>query len=205
MGAGRFITFEGADGGGKSTQARILAEFLRGRGLDVVLTREPGGAPGAERLRGLLLDNKADWHPLAETFLLFAARAEHVEKIIRPALASGTWVVCDRFTDSTIAYQGAGEGIERTVLDQLIAMIDLRPDWTIILDIDDATRRARLSNRHEQLDHYESKPDIFYQKIRAVMLDLADLEAERCTIFDGSKPIDQITLSIRSAIEARFF
>src|SRR5215213_11468455 len=133
---GRFITLEGGEGAGKSTQARLLAERLAARGVPVLLTREPGGAPGAEAVRGVLL-GAGPWDGVAETMLHFAARREHVARSIRPALDAGMWVVCDRFADSTLAYQCFGQGVPRAVWDGLaaIALDGLGPDLTLILDI----------------------------------------------------------------------
>jgi dTMP kinase len=208
MKLGRFITFEGVDGSGKSTQARLLAEHLRADGREVVLTREPGGAPGAELLRTLLLDNTVSWAPLAETFLMFAARAEHVEKTIRPALQRGAWVISDRFTDSTIAYQGAGravsdgvgEGVDLTIIHALIGMIDLCPDLTIILDVGDDTRRERLKIRQQRADHYEQRPDLFYQHVRDTMRRCADTDPKRYTLISGDQSVDDVSEAIRAAL-----
>ena len=141
---GRFITLEGGEGGGKSTQARLLADALAARGLPVLLTREPGGSPGSEVLRELLLSGRIAWSPPAETLLHFAHRAEHVEKTIRPALAAGMWVVCDRFYDSTMVYQGYGLGADRGVIAALIGLLDFPPDLTLVLDVSVATTLHRL-------------------------------------------------------------
>ena len=140
---GRFITLEGGEGAGKSTQAKLLAEALAARGLPVLRTREPGGAPGAEVLRDLLLGGRVDWSAPAETLLHFAARAEHVERTIRPALDAGMWVVCDRFYDSTMAYQGYGLGADRGMIAALIRLVGVHPDLTIVLDVSDAVAVAR--------------------------------------------------------------
>src|SRR6185312_16957317 len=155
MRTGRFITLEGGEGAGKTTQVRLLAEALAAQGLTVLRTREPGGAPGAELLRDLLLRGEVDWSAPAEALLHFAARAEHVEKTIRPALAAGTWVVCDRFADSTMAYQGYGQGADRGFIAELTRRIGLQPDLTIVLDVSDAVAVSRLVRRGEQGDRYE--------------------------------------------------
>ena len=132
---GRFITLEGGEGAGKTTQVRLLADSLTALGLPVLRTREPGGSPGAEQLRALLLGGTIDWAAPAEALLHFAARAEHVEKTIRPALAAGTWVVCDRFADSTMAYQGYGQGADRGLIAELTRLIGLEPHLTLVLDV----------------------------------------------------------------------
>ena len=147
MAPSRFITIEGGEGAGKSAQAGLLAKALRARGLAVLCTREPGGAPGAEVLRGLLLGGSVDWSPRAEVMLHFAARAEHVDKTIRPALAAGIWVVCDRFFDSTLAYQGYGQGADRGFISALIGWVGLEPDLTVLLDVPDAVGASRLRQR----------------------------------------------------------
>src|SRR5690242_5980723 len=143
MPSARFITLEGGEGAGKSTQARLLADALVQLGLAVLRTREPGGAPGAERLRELLLSGTIDWSPPAEVLLHFAARAEHVEKTIRPALAAGMWVVCDRFADSTMAYQGYGQGADRDMIAALTALLPIMPAVTLVLDVSEAVSVAR--------------------------------------------------------------
>ena len=166
----KFITFEGGEGAGKSTQVKLLAEYLRGQGQEVVLTREPGGTPNAERIRDLLLQN-GNWHGLTEVLLHFAARNEHVNKIIKPALAAGQWVICDRFFDSTIVYQGYGQGVEMNKIEEikLATLGGFAPDITFLLDIDTETalRRATDHNRYEKMGL------AFHKKIRDGFLDLA--------------------------------
>ena len=141
---GRLITLEGGEGAGKSTQARLLADALCGLGFPVLRTREPGGAPGSEFLRDVLLSGRVDWSAEAETMLHIAARMEHVAKTIRPALAAGAWVVCDRFQDSTMAYQGHGQGVDRVMIDALGRMTGLTPDLTLVLDIPREIGRAHV-------------------------------------------------------------
>ena len=140
-----FITLEGGEGAGKTTQARLLAEALQASGRAVLRTREPGGAPGAEALRGLLLSGEHDWSPQAEVLLHFAARAEHVARTIRPALQAGRVVVCDRFADSTMAYQGYGQGADRGQIASLADMLGPRPDLTVLLDVSPAVAARRLA------------------------------------------------------------
>lgn len=161
---GRFITFEGGEGVGKSTQARLLASALRRVGKVVVLTREPGGAPGAELLRDLLLYRGQDWSPDAEVLLHFAARAEHVARTIRPALAAGQWVISDRFYDSTLAYQGYGQGADREQIQALTGMVGLDPDLTIVLAVSPETAQARLAARGGS-DRYERMDAAFHNRV----------------------------------------
>ena len=144
---GRLITLEGGEGAGKSTQARMLADALCGLGLPVLRTREPGGAPGAEFLREVLLSGRIDWSPAAETMLHVAARMEHVARTIRPAIEAGVWVVCDRFHDSTMAYQGFGQGVDRGMISALGVMVGIVPDLTLVLDVPRAIALRRLHGR----------------------------------------------------------
>src|ERR1700677_2647202 len=167
MAAGRFITLEGGEGAGKSTQARMLADALCDLGLPVLLTREPGGAPGAEFLRETLLSGRIDWSPDAETMLHVAARMEHVAKTIRPAIEAGTWVVCDRFHDSTMAYQGYGQGVDLGMIEALAGMIGIVPDLTIVLDVPREVAVARLRGRGAIDDRYERMSDEFHRRVNA--------------------------------------
>ena len=185
MAAGRFITLEGGEGAGKSTQARLLADALTARGLAVLRTREPGGAPGAEHLRTLLLSGTFDWSARAETLLHFAARAEHVEKTIRPALQAGTWVVCDRFYDSTMAYQGYGQGADRGFIAALSTLIGLVPDRTIVLDVSEAVARSRLGKRGDQADRYDRLGRAFHARVAEGFRAIAAAEPARCVLVDA--------------------
>ena len=184
-----FITLEGGEGAGKSTQARLLTEHLAGRGIDVLLTREPGGSPGSERLRSLLLSGETDWSPPAEVLLHFAARAEHVECTIRPALAAGRWVVCDRFSDSTMAYQGYGQGADREMIAGLAKMIGLEPDLTLVLDVASEVAQRRLAARGGRADRYERMPAGFHDRVRAGFLEIAIADPDRCVLIsaDGTE------------------
>jgi dTMP kinase len=179
---GRFITLEGGEGAGKSTQARLLAEALRETGRRVVLTREPGGAPGAEVLRELLLSGRIDWSPPAEAMLHFAARAEHVTRTIRPALDAGAWVVCDRFSDSTMAYQGYGQRADRSLIAGLSALLGIVPDLTLVLDIDPALSAARLAKRGGALDRYEREGGDFQLRVAQGFRDIAAADPARCVV-----------------------
>ncbi len=202
-GSGRFITLEGGEGGGKSTQARRIADALAARGLPVLLTREPGGSPGSEVLRNLLLGGEISWSPPAEVLLHFAHRAEHVEKTIRPALAAGMWVICDRFYDSTAVYQGDGQGADRRQIAALIALLDFRPNLTLILDIPVATTVARLRSRGGGADRYESMGEGFFARVRDGFLAIAAAEPERCVVVDGTAEPDAVTAALLAAMDAR--
>jgi dTMP kinase len=182
---GRFVTFEGGEGAGKSTQAALLAEALIASGRQVVRTREPGGAPGAEVLRELLLSGRVDWSAPAETLLHFAGRAEHLARLIRPALAAGQWVICDRFYDSTMAYQGYGQQADRAMIAQLSAMMDTPPDLTLVLDVPPATMQARLAGRGAALDRYEREGAAFQQRVREGFLSIAAADPARCVVLSG--------------------
>jgi len=202
-GRARFITLEGGEGAGKSTQARRLAEALRARGEPVLLTREPGGAPGAERLRELLLSGEVAWSPPAETLLHFAARAEHVERAIRPALADGLIVVCDRFFDSTMVYQGFALGGDRAAIAALTALLGLPPDLTIVLDLDVPTAMARLAARGAASDRYERLGPAFFTRVRAGFLEVARSEPERCVVIDAAAGPDEVAARVWDAVAGR--
>ena len=186
--AARFITLEGGEGAGKSTQARRLAAALRGAGLDIIETREPGGSPGAEEIRRLLTAGEpARWSPMAETLLHFAARADHVRRTIRPALAAGRWVCCDRFADSTMAYQGYGHGIDRDFIARLAVAVlgDLRPDLTLIFDLPVEQGLARAAARSGHEDRYEKMDRNFHEALRRGFLDIAGQDPQRCVVIDA--------------------
>lgn len=200
---GCFITLEGGEGAGKTTQARLLADALVARGLSVLRTREPGGAPGAEQLRDLLLRGSIDWSAPAEAMLHFAARAEHVEKTIRPALAAGAWVVCDRFADSTMAYQGYGQGADRGLITELTRLIGLEPDLTLVLDVSDAVATARLLQRGERADRYEELDTLFHARVNQAFRDIAAAAPERCVLIQADAPADSVHAAMMHAVEAR--
>lgn len=201
--AGMFITLEGGEGAGKSTQARRLAARLREAGHGVLATREPGGAPGAERLRELLLAGEIAWSLPAETLLHFAARAEHVARTIRPALAAGTWVVCDRFHDSTMAYQGYGQGGDRAQIAALSAMLGLVPDLTIVLDLDVATGIARMAARGTPADRYERLGAAFFARVRAAFQEIAAAEPARCVLIDAAADADAVAARVWDTVQVR--
>lgn len=176
---GRFIAFEGGEGAGKSTQRRLLAEALRAKGLSVVVTREPGGTPGAEAIRRLLLSPPGEgWPPQAEALLFAAARADHVAQLIRPALARGEWVICDRFVDSSRAYQGGAGGLGDAAITALHAFGSdgLRPDRVILLEGDEAALSARLAARGEAADAIEGRPADYHRAVAAAFRSLAEAD-----------------------------
>jgi len=197
---GKFVTLEGVDGAGKSTHVAWIAERLRAGGRDVLVTREPGGTPLAEKLRALVLAEPMD--PLAETLLMFAARADHVQKVIAPALARGTWVVCDRFTDATLAYQGAGKGVPVERIRQLAEATHpgLAPDQTLVFDCPYEISRSRLSNSGRDLDRFESEERAFFERVRSGYQALARLEPQRVRLVDGSQAPDKVKAEIKKVL-----
>ncbi|AQS48920.1 MULTISPECIES: dTMP kinase [Thioclava] len=199
-----FISFEGIDGSGKSTQARMLAETLRAAGREVVLTREPGGSPGAEEIRRLVLEGDPDrWSAETEILLFTAARRDHLERVIEPALTAGKVVICDRFADSTRMYQGLSRGDLRAVVDQLHAlMIGREPDLTVLIDIDPATGLARAKGRQGTEERFEDFGVGLQEKMRAGFLSLAEEFAERFRVIDGAREADEIAADVLSAVQA---
>jgi dTMP kinase len=200
---GRFITLEGGEGAGKTTQSALLAEALSARGVAVVRTREPGGSPGAEVLRGLLLGGSIDWSPQAETLLHFAARADHVAKTVRPALDAGSWVVCDRFFDSTMAYQGFGQGADRDYISEQIRLLGIGPDLTIMLDVPEAVASARMRQRGGDADRYERQDAAFHGRVRQGFRDIAAADPRRCVLLDATGDIQTVHSAIMTAVLSR--
>ena len=198
---GRFITLEGGEGAGKSTQAGLLAEALTARGLAVLRTREPGGAPGAEVLRELLLGGQVEWSAPAETLLHFAARAEHVERTIRPALDAGTWVVCDRFYDSTMAYQGYGQGADRGMIAALNGLVGVHPDLTIVLNVSDAVASQRRASRGAVDDRYERLDAAFHARVKLGFREIARAAPERCVVVDADADVDAVHREIMRRVD----
>lgn len=187
---GRFITLEGGEGAGKSTLIRSLADYLRAGGLEVIITREPGGTPGAEALREMLLTGETDrWSPMTEALLMYAARVDHVEKLIEPALTAGKWVLCDRFADSTTAYQGAGGGVPVEKLHGLHRAVlgDFQPDLTLVLDLDPRDGIARTHSRGEAATRFERFDGSFHDAMRQAFLDIAAADSARCLVLDASQ------------------
>jgi dTMP kinase len=196
MSRGLFITLEGIEGAGKSTVARALAEWLGSRGQQVLATREPGGTPLAERLRQIVLEKGSEAvPPVAETLVMFAARAVHLANRIGPALASGTWVVCDRFTDATRAYQGAGRGVDGALIEQLARAVQgpLTPDCTLLLDLPVRAGLARARARSgADSDRFEAETVAFFERVRAGYLAVARAEPARVHVIDASRPEPEV-------------
>lgn len=184
---GRFITLEGGEGAGKSTLSRSLCETLRREGREVIETREPGGSAGADAIRALLVTGGAErWSPTAEALLFAAARSDHLDTLVRPALARGAWVVCDRYVDSTYAYQVAAGGVSEETFTQLHRVIDApKPDLTLILDLDPVKGLARSRGAEAGEDRFEGKGAAFHAKVRAAFLDIAAREPRRCAVLDA--------------------
>jgi dTMP kinase len=202
---GRFISFEGGEGAGKSTQVKRLAARLEGQGLEVVTTREPGGSPGAESIREIVLNGAADkWSPVTETLLMYAARRDHIERVIEPALTRGAWVVCDRFADSTRAYQGAAGGTSPALISALETYIleDVRPDLTLIFDLPVDVGLARAQSRGGEM-RFESKGLAFHERLREGFRAIAANEPHRCAVIDGSQSMDAVEAAIWQAVSQR--
>ncbi len=203
---GRFITFEGGEGGGKSTQLLLLAERLEGRELELAATREPGGSPGAEAIRELLVRGPTDrWSAVSETLLMYAARRDHIERVIRPALARGAWVLCDRFADSTRAYQGAAGGADEALIAALERHVleGLKPDLTLVLDLPAEAGLARAAGRLDDEGRFESKGAAFHARLRQAFLAIARAEPDRCAIIDASAPVADVAEAVWAAVQAR--
>ena len=221
---GKFISFEGGEGAGKSTQAKLLSASLQSRGRDTILTREPGGSQGAEEIRKLLVEGEPErWTPLAETLLFLAARADHVAKIIEPALAAGQWVISDRFADSTFVYQGIGRelGVDIVRRLQWTAMGNFAPDLTIIFDIDPGKGLERAAGRGLELfdeggtvspaasahqaaeNRFERFDAEFHARLRAGFLEIAVRERQRCAVVDAARAADAIAADVWRIVEER--
>jgi len=186
---GCFITLEGGEGAGKTTLARALSQALTARGLEIVLTREPGGTPNAEALRTLLVEgDPGRWSPVSETLLLYAAREDHVRRLIAPALERGAWVICDRFSDSTRAYQGVAGGLDAARIDAIetAALGHFKPDLTLIADLAPQAGLARAAARGEAVTRFEAKDAAFHARPRDAFLAIASAEPERCAVLDAS-------------------
>jgi dTMP kinase len=204
--SGRFITLEGGEGAGKSTQARRLADRLAARGHRAVVTREPGGSPGAESIRALLVTGEADrWSPITETLLMYAARRDHIERTIAPALAAGDWVVSDRFADSTRAYQGAGGGAPGSLIQSLERYVlgETRPDLTLILDLPVEAGLARAATRDHAETRFEAKGEAFHRRLREGFLAIARVESDRCAVIDAGQDVGAVEAAIWAAVEQR--
>ena len=203
MAKGQFITFEGGEGAGKSTQLKRLVERLEKGGREVVATREPGGSAGAESIRELVLKGNADrWSPVTETLLMYAARRDHIERVIRPALARGAWVVCDRFADSTRAYQGAAGGTDPKLIAALEAHVleATRPDVTLIFDLPVSVGLERAHARAGAEMRFESKGLEFHERLRAGFLAIARAEPERCAVIDATGSLAEVEAKVWAAV-----
>jgi len=203
---GRFITFEGGEGVGKSTQLQRVAAWLTSRGIETVTTREPGGTPRAERLRAILLERGDEPMPACcELLLMFAARATHLATRIEPAVARGAWVLCDRFTDATYAYQGGGRGLPEKDIDALVAIVhpNRQPDLTLLLDAPVATGMARAGRRNGEdgPDRFETERSEFFERVRAAYLARAAREPQRFRVIDATGDLDAVEAAIRARLE----
>ena len=203
----RFITLEGGEGTGKSTQARRLVAALQSHAISAIVTREPGGSPGAESIRKLLVEGEQGrWDPLTETLLMFAARSDHIRNTIKPAMASGKWVVCDRFTDSTYAYQGVGRGLDRETIRRIeaVSVGDFKPDLTLMLDLPVETGLARAKARRGAEDRFEKFGAEFHEKLRTAYRDIAIRNGDRCILLDAGGNEDDVGNAIWKAVADKF-
>lgn len=203
----QFITLEGGEGTGKSTQAKRLAMELEKREIKTVVTREPGGSPGAEQIRKLFVEGEPGrWDPLTETLLLFAARADHISRTIKPALSSGSWVVSDRFTDSTYAYQGVGRGMDRETIRRIetISVADFRPNLTLVLDLPVSVGLERANARQSSENRFEGFDTAFHEKLRQAFIDIARRNGDRCFLLDAGGSEDQVAELIWQTVAKRF-
>lgn len=203
---GKFITFEGGEGAGKSTQVTRLADRLRVRGIEVVTTREPGGSPGAEAMRALLLEGVVKpLGPTAETMIFAAARDDHVHTVITPALARGAWVICDRFIDSTRVYQGALGNVDRRIIRALerVTIANAMPDLTFVLDVPVEVGLSRVKGRGETVDRFEAEDVEFHIQLREAFRDVVQAEPERCVLIDASQSADNVAARIWLAVTER--
>ena len=199
---GRFITVEGIEGVGKTTNIDFILQYLRGMGKDVVVTREPGGTPLGEAIRGLLLDPQyTGMSPDCELQLMFAARAEHLARVILPAMTAGQWVLCDRFTDATWAYQGGGRGLDTGKIARLEELVqgDFRPDLTLLLDVP-ATLGLERAGKRGKLDRFEQETVEFFERVRQAYLDMARTQAERYRLIDASQPLEVVQQNLKTIL-----
>ena len=203
---GKFITLEGGDGSGKSTQARLLSEFLANNSINTLLTREPGGAPGADEIRELILTGEPDrWDAVGETLLFYASRRNHLRLAVWPALEKGQWVISDRFSDSTMAYQGYGNQLGEDVVQQVhdFAVGKFKPDLTFIFDMPAKEGLRRTDDRLHNEDRFEKMDIAFHERLRDGFLDIAQKNPDRCVVIDATKPIDSIQAELRRIIQER--
>ncbi len=202
---GKFITLEGIDGAGKSTQLAGITELLRIRGITVVVTREPGGTPLGERLRALLLDKLLTMHPETEALLMFAARREHLDKVIMPALMQGYWVISDRFTDASFAYQGGGRGLDTHKLEILEQWTHstIQPDLTLYFDVSVEVGQQRVSQL-KSVDRFEQEQKEFFQRVRTAYLERARQFPERIRLIDASRPLPEVQIAVQQTLHSLF-
>jgi dTMP kinase len=200
---GVFITLEGGEGVGKSTAALRLTALLREAGHEVLATREPGGTPGAEAIRALLLNSDTELTAMAQTMLHSAARADHVARVIRPALARGAVVICDRYSDSTMAYQAYGMGVEIAAVAAMTRLIDLTPDITFVLEVPESVSKSRLTSRGAASDRYERMDAEVMQRIAQGFRAIAAAEPARCVLLDGTEPAEMVVARMRGIIQER--
>ncbi len=206
MAGAKFITFEGGEGAGKSTQIGLLAAALTAAGIPVQTTREPGGSPGAEQIRELLVTGAADrWDAMTEALLHFAARREHLRSVVWPNLAAGQWVLSDRFADSTLAYQGYGHGLGREPIEQLYDLVvgKFAPDLTLILDVPVALGLDRALARRDGEDRYEGLDGAFHERLRQGFREIADREPHRCVLIDGSGAVERVQAAVQACVAER--
>jgi len=198
---GRFITLEGIDGAGKSSHLRWVARYLRSRGIRVKVTREPGGTPAGERLRRLVLGSRHRLHAETEALLMFAARREHLAKVIAPALERGVWVVCDRFTDATYAYQSGGSGVAWKKIDALERWVHpgLQPDLTILFDVSPAIGRKRTARKRRR-DRFEREQGAYFKRVRSAYLRRARAKARRIRVLDARESLNQVKKELEKII-----
>jgi dTMP kinase len=204
--SGRLITLEGGEGAGKSTAVAVVKAWLEARGRQVVVTREPGGTAAAEKIRAVLLDPATgELQPLSELLLMFAARAENLAAVIRPALERDMDVICDRFTDASMAYQGGGRELGREPVERLAGLVhpDIRPDLTLLLDVPVAVGISRVGSRGEAPDRFEQARADFLERVRASYLDQASREPERYAVINASQTLDQVQAAITGVLEQR--
>lgn len=204
---GRFITLEGGEGTGKSTQIKRLVASLEAKGIPVLATREPGGSPGAEEIRALMVEGEPGrWDAITETLLAYAARADHVARTIGPALLAGSWVISDRFSDSTFAYQGVGRGVPRETIRRIDSAVldDFAPDLTLVLDLDVTLGLQRAAARGAAENRFEKFGANFHERLRQAFLDIARRNPERCRVIDAGGSEDQVAAAILAAVSRRF-
>jgi len=204
---GKFITIEGQDGAGKTTNLEFICRQISLNGIDHVVSREPGGTPLGESVRDVLLNrNELAINPMSELLLMFAARSQHLESVIEPALAKGVWVICDRFTDASYAYQGGGHGIPSSSIETIESLVQgqRKPDLTILLDVDISVGESRVNSRNESKDRYELQKSEFKSRVRDTYLQRVQQDPQRIKLIDASASMEEVQMQIRNELEAFF-